>query len=114
MGFLFSRFFSTKIHLSICVTSSSVYWVADGVTAPFLVTFASNRTCQLIAVSQQSSTVQRRFSRVAHPGSVDRGGILLNQPCNRSHKVKVMHHKQEANIWRALHYEHEITEIQSL
>lgn len=114
MGFLFLCFFSAKIHLSICVLSSSAYWVADGVTAPFLVTFASPQTCQLIAVSQQSSTVQRWFSRVAHPGSTDRGGTLLNQPCNRSHKMKVMHHKQEANIWGALHYEHEITETQSL
>lgn len=44
-----------------------------------------------------------------------RGGTLLNQPCNSSHKMKVMHHKQERNIWVCvLHYKHEITETQSL
>lgn len=65
-------------------------------------------------MSQQSSSLQRCFSRVAHPGSIEaRGGTLLNQPCNSSHKMKVEHHKQEINIWGELHHKHEITETQS-
>lgn len=103
MGFLFAHFFLYQILLSTCLMSSSVYWVTDDVTAPLFCSsdgFASPQTCQVIAVSQQSSTVQRCFSQVAHPGSKeDRGGTLLNQPCNSSHKMKVMHHKQETNIW---------------
>lgn len=98
-------FSSTKIHLSMCLMSNSLYSVTDGVTATSLPFH------QFYAVSQQSSTVQRCFSHVAHPGSIeDCGGTLLNQPCNSSHKMKVMHHKQETNIWGMLHSKHEITE----
>lgn len=63
----------------------------------------------------ESAELQRCFSHVAHPGSIeDRGGTLLNPPCNSSHKMRSNAPQRETNIWGVLHYKREIAETQSL
>lgn len=63
----------------------------------------------------ESAELQRCFSRVAHPGSIeDRAGTPLNPPCNSSHKMRSNAPQRQSNIWGVLHYKREIAETQSL
>lgn len=87
-GIPFSRICSVpKKFISVSVLmSSSVHWVTRDVTAScfFAPSPASPSDVSTRRSESAELTVRRCFSDVVH--LEDRGGTLLNQPCNSSHR----------------------------